>query len=329
MGPKVLRDRPGMLVIEGGGVAHKIARSEEDAHGLQNAWRFLQALKDTPFVPTPWELVEGHLLRMEYIEETPITDTELARRYAIQLINVLRQRNIVHGDLTDPNIIFRDNVPVAIDWDQSNFAVSEVRPQKRPKPDIVHLMPVLIDKVGDPSRVVRRWQGLRDAISYYFGWGTFLDLGTHMGDFCGLAAAEGMKASGVDAELIRPCIDEAKRLWGQFGCEFRKADIVPFVDAEHIRDAHWNVIMLFSTWAYIYNRDNRDGLRVLHSCIQMSDVFLFETQLAGDGPGPEFLKTKEDVIQLLYDWGGATEVEELITIPVEDRPAERTIWKVT
>ena len=239
------------------------------------------------------------------------------------MLHIFQKLGITHGDLTAPNLKWRGNVPVAIDWDQSNFSHWEARPQKRPKPDLVHVLPAVIEATQDPSRVLRRWLGLRDYIKYYFGWGKFLDLGTHMGDFCGLAAVEGMSAIGIDQELIRPCIEDAGDYWGHMGAKFYKGDIV-----DYIPQIKAEVVMLFSTWAYIYNLSPQNGWDVLKACIANSEIFLFETQIDGDGPAPEFLKTKKDVEKMLRTHG-ATDVQEAITIPVMGRDAERTVWIVT
>ena len=55
-------------------------------------------------------------------------------------------------------------------------------------------------------------------------------------------------------------------------------------------------------------------------------MLFFENQLAGDGPGPEFLQTDIDIKRMLESM--ADRVEPLITLPVYDRNAERTTWLV-
>ena len=56
-------------------------------------------------------------------------------------------------------------------------------------------------------------------------------------------------------------------------------------------------------------------------------ILFFETQLAGDGPGPAALKTDDDVAQLLHSLGAST-VNAIATYPVTGRPASRTVWEV-
>ena len=321
-----LRDREGMLVYREGKVVVKQAKDEKNWNALRNAWRFLNALEGTGLAPAPKLLEERtQSLVMSYVERGEELDPKIARHAAIKMLLEFKKRGIVHGDLTDPNIIWTpESTPVAIDWDQSNFAVIEARPQKRPKPDIEHIMPVVIGKTKDPSRIIRRYMACRPYISHYFGWGTFLDLGCHEGDFSGLAAVDGMRSIGVDAEYIRPCIETSLRLWGKYGCRFCKRDIVDYIEREPYR----NVIMLFSTWAYIYNRNPEEGLTVIKQCIEKSDVLLCEFQLAGDGPGSAVLRTDEDVKRLLME-SGAKNIDRVIELSAgADRP-NRVVWSAT
>ena len=320
-----LREREGMLVYRDGNTVVKQASDDENHRGLVQASRFLHKLADTPFVPKLLGLTSTRLV-MEYIEETPITDTEQARRYATQALLTFRKRGIIHGDATSVNVVWRNNIPVFVDFDQSNFAISEARPQKRPKPDIEHLMPVLIEKVGDPSRVVRRYQALRDHMAYYHEWGTFADLGCHALDMGALAAVDGMTVTGVDnCQIHSDSLDQAWNLWGHyFSPMLWKQSIVNYVN-EAMK--HTNVAALFSTWPYIYaDYGPSTALNILKKLIDKTDILFVEIQLFGDGPGPRFLKTEDDTYNLLRDAGG-NRIEKVVTIPVGGRDAERTIWK--
>lgn len=319
---EILKDREGMVVYREGNVVIKAAKDEVNALALSNAYRFHKTLNGFPFMPALVSYVPGQL-SYEFVEEDAVTDTELARRNVARMLHILRQRHVIHGDMTAPNLFFRNNQPVVIDWDQAIFT-HEPKPQKRPKSDAVHVWPAVVAKAGDPSRVIRRWLACLPYLEYYIGWGSFLDLGTHMGDFVALAAAQGFQGRGVDGEHIRPCIQEATALWSHYGCDFVKYDIVEYLETS----ISYDVIMLFSTWPYIVQqRGEQIAREVLKRCIELSSIFLFEVQLLGDGPGPEFLRNKEDVIALLLSCG-ASSVEEVITIKVESREAERTVWEV-
>lgn len=327
----ILRKRKGMLVQKTeDGLLLKKSFNVKEAEWLKNSWRFLQAMKHTGFAPYPRGIeipknAPEHVhVRMDFIEANPITDKMTALRQGLHLLLTLRMKEIVHGDLTDVNVIWSNNIPVAIDWDQSNFAICEARPQKRPKDDATHFYPVILKRAGDPSRLLRRWMAVREHIKYYRGWGTFLDIGTHKGETVAMAKIDGFIPYGIDNETIRPCIDIANEWWGRYGCHFTVWDALNFAALGNKR---YNVISMLSTWPYIYNKNNIDGIDILKECVERSDIFVFETQLCGDGPGPEFLKTKDDVIQLLKGQG-AKSVEEAITIPVDGRDAERTTWIV-
>jgi hypothetical protein len=66
---------------------------------------------------------------------------------------------------------------------------------------------------------------------------------------------------------------------------------------------------------------------VLEQVIRDAGVFFFETQLWGDGPGPNFLQTDDDVQGLLLSVG-AKVAKPLATFPVTGRPGRRTVWRV-
>jgi hypothetical protein len=322
---ELLKERVGMQIYRDGDTVVKIATDGANQEALHNSWRFLKLLEPVPYAPKPISLT-GDTLRMGFIEadtEPSLPDIEEIRMNAVKFMYHLRKVNAIHGDLTHVNFIIRNNIPVGIDWDQAIFSW-EPKPQKRPNPDVHHLYTALTHLELDPSRVLRRWLNIRAwAIPYYLGWGTLVDLGTHRGDFCGLAAAEGMFATGFDNEQIRPCIEDARKYWAGFSCEFRKNQIEDISG-----DIRANVILLLSTWPYIVRDKSLEiAERVLRDCITNSDVFVFETQLRGDGPGPEFLKTLDDVEELLVRCG-ATDINQIITIPVGGRDAGRTLFAV-
>lgn len=337
---QILRDRIDMAVwrIRGANplmphsdVVVKKAKSELGLSQLQNARRFFYALLHTSFAPL---LVANAVLDpptqdfpyllYHYVVDDASVDASSAIatcRSAINMRRTLRELNIMHGDLTSPNLVISDSIPVGLDWDEARFLWDQ-QTFKRPEPDDLHLYPAIIARGCDPSRILRRWLGIYDHINPYFGWGRFLDLGTHKGDFCGIAEAAGMQAVGVDDESISPCLEDARSFWPN--CTFIKQGIPMYFFTSPRK---FEVIAMFSTWPYLYETDPRSAFEVLDRCISDSGVFLFETQLYGDGPGPEFLKTKQDVVDLLYQHG-AKDIVEAVTVPVEGRDAERTIFAV-
>lgn len=158
-----------------------------------------------------------------------------------------------------------------------------------------------------------------------------------------MAAADGMWAGGVDTGGFNTEINsiaEARTLWSDMsapldghaaweranyrpGCLFWQANIMDFT----FENFDLDVILLFSTWAYIYNDYGRErAFQLLADIVKSCGILFFETQLAGDGPGPDFLVTDDDVANMLGQFGTP---QPLATIPVTGRPASRTVWRVS
>lgn len=321
---KILKERKGMrtFLTEEGKVA-KVADTPETHEELAQEYRFLKALQHTECVPKVYEWIpEKSTLFMEFVESTPITDKVKAVQRSIEFLCDLRDAHIVHGDMTNVNVKWRDNVPVVLDWGESTFPFTE-NIRKRPEPDMVHFLPHVISVTGDPDRSLQRWMAIREHIKYYLEWGYLLDLGCNTGFLCGLAKADGMWFRGVDKNS--EAIIQATYYWDDWFGAFVEEDILDYIDIEK---RQYEIISMFSTWAYIvqdYGRRKANSL--LRRCMKNSEIFLFETQLYGDGPGPEFLKHKADVPHMLLELG-ASEAVEAVTVPVGGRDAERTVWAV-
>jgi len=311
------RNRPDMRVYRDNAVIIKEALSEKGKQEIKNALRFYRALQDTPYIPELIDFDDTKLV-LHFIEEHE-GEQDNFRRNCIHLIFTLRNLGIQHGDLTRPNFIVNGDVPVVIDWGESTF-VFEDRPLKRPESDAYYLyrhMPI-----DDTNRILRRWLAVREHIKDYKGWGKLVDLGTLYGDLAALAQSEYFLATGVDNERIYAnSLQQARQLWKKYGCKFINADLVNF------SVTGYNIGLLFSTWAYIVQDYGVDiAKNVLARFINELDVLFFETQLFGDGPGPSFLETDEDVRTLLSEF--ATHVEPIVSIDVAGRDAIRTVWKV-
>ena len=191
--------------------------------------------------------------------------------------------------------------------------------------------PAKLHPTPDTPRVMRRWMAVVGALG---GWSyksplagrRFIDLGCFQGDFCALAAAEGMKAVGIDMGGFQEGGDSIARgneLWEGIPVELIKMNIIDLKP----EDVSAEIVIMFSTWPYIFNDYGLEkAYNLLKMIINNCDVFFFETQLAGDGPGPDHLVTDDDVANMLGTWGNP---QPLITIPVVGRPASRTVWKVT
>ena len=322
----------------------KQAYNEADADALRNEMRFLHALKGRGVAPepigmcipsdTPNVLVETRQEDLGINEEEP-QDGELFRQSCVNLLWELRQANIRHGDLTGANIIVRGSRVWAIDFQQSHF-FNEPAPEKRTLADSYYLwrycsrVKSKAHPHPDTPRVARRWAQVQgelggNAQGNPLAHKTFLDLGCFQGDFVAMAAAEGMEATGVDKGGFRTgenSIEIGNQLFGYMVPNFNlmQADIGKWMRYEY------NVVMMFSTWAYYvidYGLDAAHALlaRIMSQC----GVLFFETQLAGDGPGPKHLVTDDDVGNMLGAFGNP---KPCITIPVVGRPASRTVWMV-
>ncbi len=267
-------------------------------------------------------------------------DGEIWRQNLVRMLATIRARGLRHGDLRGSNIITRGNHPWAIDWQEAHY-LGDVPPQKSPFSDSHHVMQHIIGTIGptgvaDVPRVARRWLavlgtlGASTNLELPLKGQTFLDLGCFQGDFTALAASEGMVATGVDRGGFRTgenSIEIARNLWESF--PFGRATFIEgdILDVAYRYDAA-DVVVMFSTWSYIVQEYGHDrAFDLLRGVIANAGVFFFENQLAGDGPGPEFLRTDADIQSMLHRLG-ARHVMEIGTFPVTGRPASRTVWRV-
>ncbi len=315
-----------------------------NVEALMNERQCLEAMDGSGFTP---KLISGGADYPDWIEQEdlgntePPTDQEAWRRNCVRMLAEIRARGLRHGDLIGANIITRGNKPYAIDW-QEGHLLTEPAPQKQPSSDSAFLMRHIAGTPGpdgqmDIPRVARRWGvvlgalGANTNLTLPLKGKSFLDLGCFQGDFVALAAAEGMMAEGIDGGNFRTgenSIEIGLKVWANF--PFGK--IALYVD-QIVRPSpsqwyDWDVVMMFSTWPYIVNNYGWDrACQVLKAIIANNDVLFFETQLWGDGPGPEQLRNDADVKSMLLRLG-ASGVKELGTFPVTNRPASRTIWEV-
>ncbi|KKN78082.1 hypothetical protein LCGC14_0353090 [marine sediment metagenome] len=319
-----------------------------DVHGhnveaLMNEGQCLRAMADSGY--TPRLLLEG----TDGIEQEDMGDTETPvdmeawRRNCVFMLAEIRARGLRHGDLKGSNIITRGNNPYAIDW-QEGHLLTETAPQKSPWSDSALLMRHIAGTYGpdgqlDTPRVARRWLAVLGALGASLNLTlplkgkSFLDLGCFQGDFVALAAAEGMNAHGFDQGGFRSdenSIEIGRKLWSKFPFGSIYLHQYNLVEPRINPDGPYpfDVVMMFSTWPYVVRDFGWElACSTLTRWIRDSEVLFFETQLYGDGPGPEQLKTDNDVASLL-DSLGATTVNPIGTFPVTGRPASRTVWEV-
>lgn len=325
----------GLDVYRDGERIVKVAKDPANALGLRREAEFLELFAGTPWVPKLLEaggseIVEenvGPTLR----DGAAIEDGEVFRRNCANLLAALRSRRVRNGDLTAPNIAVRPgDFPCAVDWQQSH-RFDEPFPDRQTSDSFLLLReltlhPARRHSVPDTPRVARRWIAVLGDLGGLAGTEnlagkTLLDLGCFLGDFCGLAAAEGMAATGVDRGGFDPAFDSivaARKLWPD--AVFWQGDIVDFEARGH------DAVLLFSTWPYVLRDHGRTVADALvRQLVAENGRLYFETQLAGDGPGPAFFVDDGDVLGYLSQFGVP---QPLATIPVTGRDASRTVWRV-
>jgi hypothetical protein len=349
---------PGMDVLRlPGGLVMHVARPGVDdgkmtgtvgadlyAHNdraLKNAVRIQRHIHGAGFAPMVVDAGDGWVLEEDIGNTEPVVDGEAFRRNCVKVLAKIRAKDVRHGDLNGPNLIIRDDWPWVVDWTEAHL-IGEPAPQKSPFSDSHLLWRSVAGTPGpdgqcDTPRVARRWLAILGALGATSDLGlplrgkTFLDLGCFQGDFVAAAAVEGMDAHGLDRGGFRTGEDSitiGRYLWsdmprGPFGrVTLLRGDIM-----EPGRLFAADVVMMFSTWPYIVQEHGWEVARALLGRIMVDcGVLFFETQLAGDGPGPVALETDQDVERMLSEWG---HVEHLVRIPVTGRPAERSVWQVT
>lgn len=302
---------------------------------LKNEAEFLKVMEGSGFTPDLLDAKNDYIVQTDVGKTEPMQDGEAFRRNCVLFLHEIRRRNVRHGDLTGPNVIIRDDWPWVIDWQEAHF-IGQKAPQKSPFSDSYLMWKTVAGTISaktqsfDVPRVARRWLvvlgalGATNSLSLPLQGKSLLDLGCFQGDFVAAASAEGMVATGVDMGGFRSggdSIAEARELWkGLDRCFFSKQNLMD------INTFNYDVVLLFSTFPYIVQQvGNEKAFDLLFRIVQEAGVLFFETQLYGDGPGPDFLKTEEDVGDLL-NWVGTA--KKLVTIPVWSRPASRTVWEV-
>jgi hypothetical protein len=248
---------------------------------IVNGARFLSKMAGTGFVPKA-QFDDGGLLIENLGKSEKVWDEIAFRRNCARLLIALNVLNIAHGDLTSKNIVVKDNSPVVLDWWQAKD-LDDPTPNKRRECDAYHLWRAAEELSPDTSRHIRKWLAIRERVM----GGSILDLGCAEGDYLLFAAAEcerhpdaGLWAVDKNMEAIANAGEVCEGL----DVRFRACDITDVVDFMH------DTVFLMSTWAYIVSRWGTSRARVLLKNItEQGGQLIFETQLYGDGPGPNFL----------------------------------------
>jgi hypothetical protein len=289
-----------------------VADSPVEEKFIVNGTHYLTKLSGTGFVPKTL-LADGGLLIEDLGKSEDVWDEIAFRRSCARLLLAMKERNIAHGDLTSKNIIIKDNSPIVVDWWQAKD-LDDPTPNKRLGGDAAHLWVSAIELSPDTSRHLRRWREILE----YVGTGSFMDLGCAEGDFCLFAATE-TEEEIVAVDKDSDAIQRAGEVCHGLEIQYRACDIMD------VEDFMYDTVLLMSTWAYIFNRKGPGARALLKRITEQCGQLIFETQLYGDGPGPSFLRTDEDVYEMLDGYGN---VERLAQIPVSGRNAARSVWLV-
>ena len=307
---------------------------------IENERRFLRLLEPTGYVPKviDWNTepdslsIDGVMLPCLRVEDVGdnlvVTDEEEFRRHFIRMLWHFKKEGLIHGDLTGANIRVVNNVPKVIDWKESRMA-HENSPDKRKEGDIFHAFAFLAS-LKDARRIGTRffamWKAILDSESGHWFLNSpprWYDPGTYRGYIAACAAAAGFKVTGTD---INPgSIEESNYLWGGMGIRFVYGDSI---NMGRIKQGEFNVASLLSVYPYMLEAHGDIACHdYIEGLIDNTNIFFFETQLFGDGPGPEEFKTTHDVEAWLYE-RGANSVEAILESDV-GRETTRTLWKVT
>ena len=188
-------------------------RREANTKALERTVVILEALKDCHFAPKVYASQPGLVIQEDFGVTEPVTDWVAFRRDCMRNLYEMRKRSIRHGDYNGNNFVVRGNRQYVIDWQEAHF-LDEPPPQVSPISDSFHLCMSLWrwmgpSEVSDSYYFARRWAailhdlGASGAAAMPLKDKTLLDLGCFQGDFCAMAAIEGMKAIGVDTGGFR------------------------------------------------------------------------------------------------------------------------------
>ncbi len=134
-----LKGIPNYLLLKDNGISQVWSGAEEDIDYIykrsipfliENEIFFLSLLSHTGYVPKA-ERFDKYTIRMPDLGTSDaITDPDLLKYHFEQFLDHLNKATIIHGDLTPPNIIIKDNHPWFLDWGEARLE-KELRPPKR------------------------------------------------------------------------------------------------------------------------------------------------------------------------------------------------------
>jgi len=126
---QVIKDHPCSKLWREGDYIYKW----QPKHLAENDIWCLEKMFPFGFVPAV-ERVELEVIRTTFIEDEAPTNIEQLLRNVVNVLDVLVEVGIRHGDLTRPNVLISRNKPILIDFSESRL-MTDPRPDKRPEGD--------------------------------------------------------------------------------------------------------------------------------------------------------------------------------------------------
>ncbi len=317
-------------------------RYQQMYKAIHNAADKMRLLEDSGFTPKLLAEKDTEILQEDFgnkndegVEGWSVEDWIDFRRALIRCLIFLRQKHIRNGDLNgNSNTWIRNKKPYLIDWWDSHFTW-EKPPQAggSGKTDAYWVFTSLIRwsldlNLSDANRCSRRWGAIHGSFIGTFNCSlpmegkTLLDVGCFQGDFSAWAAAENMIVTGIDTgdfSSEENTIITAKRLWKDIpNLKFEKADVMNWPNFKY------DVILFMDTYSHLVKYLGKEApTKLLNRMVNEAGCVFFETQMAGDRTGVEWLKSPEDVFALVP----GAEFKHIATLP--EHGIDRTLWKIT
>jgi tRNA A-37 threonylcarbamoyl transferase component Bud32 len=312
----ILRERTDVLTYRENDTVVKVGKTDRGLREIRNSVRFLRALQGTPFVPDLLSVQVDRVITA-FVESTPINDSRQTLVNSARMLLTLKEKSIIHGDLTEYGFILYHDVPILIDFDESRFSW-ELSPVKRAGPDSEWFYPALLTHMPH-DRVLQRWIAIDVDARHLRGYGTLVDIGTCDGIFVGLALSSGYHARGIDNGYFNECdLVAARKRWNTI---FMDMDAIKFGGSA-------DIILLLSVFTYIEQQHGLNAATaLLKRCVERSGVVYFEGHRSGDGFATDTFTSSEDERQFFESIGIIA--ERLADIPVIDRETVRTLWRLT
>lgn len=323
---EVIKEREDIEIWREDDVVYKVAKTLEGKKELTQEAKILRGGHLQPYVPI---LLEAHWgdkyvskLRTRYIEGSePVQDGYAFTRRLIHMLWTFQQRGIQHGDLTSCNIKVVNDYPIVFDWGEAVLE-GDGRKPKRSEGDAYHLWN-WARSLKDGSRIARRWFAMRErVVNSGIRLDSFMDIGCYHGDVAAAAALDFNGVVGVDSDRL--AIQHARHRYGFMkNLQFDERDAVALPGLA-------TVVSCLSTFPYILRRHGLyEAQEFVKRCIFGSEMFFFESQLRGDGPGPDFFPDTASVLAFLREMcGDEKDVEQIVEIALPDRDTTRTVFKV-